>query len=326
MNRMRGKFYAGFVLMSLIFLGWGEAVHSQEKYPTRAIEIIVPFGPGGNTDLVTRVLANYVKDIWKVPVNVVNKSGGNTVPASLEVLNSKPDGYTLLADCSPSTSMLPYAIRNVPFNITDRTFVLSASIYHLIYLVQTNSPIKSLKDLEVEVKRDPQNFTWASLGGAAQQDYGTRQFLRAIGVDVMQTKAVMAQSGSQAMTLTAGGHVKMGPAATGSAAPGIRGGLVRGLAITYKSRWPDLPDIPTTAEAGYPSLNSSQWNGISGPANLPSEVVAAWNQVVQQAAKDPNYANQLRNVGALPFYLNESDVREYVKKETITAGETYGKR
>lgn len=323
MNRMRGKFCAGLLLMSLFFLGWGEAAHSQEKYPTRAIEIIVPFGPGGNTDLVTRVLANYVKDIWKVPVNVVNKSGGNTVPASLEVLNSKPDGYTLLADCSPSTSMLPYAIRNVPFNIMDRTFVLSASIYHLIYLVQTNSPIKSLKDLEVEVKRDPQNFTWASLGGAAQQDYGTRQFFKAIGVDVMKTKPVMAQSGSQAMTLTAGGHVKMGTAATGSAMPGIRGGLVKPLAITSPDRFPDLPDVPTTVEVGYPSLTSSQWNGVSGPPNLPKHIVEIWDKALQKICKDPNYIAQMRKVGCSPFYLNQADVREFVIKETEIVAKTY---
>ncbi len=324
MKRTTMGCYAGILLFLFFLAGWAGIAQSQEKYPTRAIEIIVPFGPGGSTDLVTRVLADYVKEIWSVPVNVVNKPGGNTVPACLEVYGSKPDGYTLLADCSPSSTMLPAAMKNLPFKIMDRSFIVAASIFHLIYMVPANSSLKSLKELEAEAKRDPQNFTWASLGGAAQQDYGTRQFLKAIGIDVMKTKPVMAQSGSQAMTLTAGGHVKMGSSATGSALPGIRGGVVKPLAITSKDRFPDLPDLATTAELGYPTLTSSQWNGVSGPANLPPQVIDAWDKAVQKAAKDPKFISQLRNVGAVPFYLNAADTREYVKKETEEVDKTYG--
>ena len=322
MNRTTGIFCAVLILTSS-FVMWGGPAYSQEKYPTRAIELIVPFGAGGNTDLGARVLAPFVREIFNVPVNVVNKPGGNTVPACVEVYGARPDGYTLLVDCSPSSTMLPAAVKNIPFKIMDRTFIGSAFIYHLIYLVTTNSPFKSLNDLEAEVKRDPGNFTWTSLGGAAQQDYGTRQFFKAIGMDVMKTKPVMAQSGSQAMTLTAGGHVKMGTAATGSAMPGIRGGLVKPLAITSKDRFPDLPEVPTTAEVGYPSLSSSQWNGVSGPPNLPNHIVEIWDKALQKICKDPNYIAQMRKVGCSSFYLNQADVREFVIKETEIVAKTY---
>lgn len=326
MSQKKKCFFSVLLSLIIIFLltGWVGQVQSQEKYPTRAIDIIVPFGPGGSTDLVTRVLAAYVKELWGVPVNVVNKPGGNTVPACLEVYGSKPDGYTLLGDCSPSSTMLPAVVKNLPFKIMDRTFIASASIFHLIYMVPANSPFKSLKDLEAEAKKDPENFTWASLGGAAQQDYGTRQFFKAIGVDVSKTKPVMSQSGSQAMTLTAGGHVKMGSSATGSALPGIRGGMVRPLAITAKERFPDLPDVPTTAELGYPTLTSSQWNGVSGPPNLPSYIIEAWNKAIQKAAKDPKFISQLRNVGSTPLYLNSNETKEYVRKEIEEVEKTYG--
>ena len=126
------------------------------------------------------------------------------------------------------------------------------------------------------------------------------------------------------MTLTAGGHVKMGSSAAGSGLPGIRGGMVRPLAITSKERFPDLPDLVTTAEIGYPSLTSSQWNGVSGPPNLPSSVIEAWNKAVQKAVKDPKFVSQLRNVGSTPFYLNSNETKEYVKKETEDVEKTYG--
>ena len=142
-------------------------------------------------------------------------------------------------------------------------------------------------------------------------------------MDVMKTKPVMAQSGSQAMTLTAGGHVKMGTAATGSAMPGIRGGLVKPLAITSKDRFPDLPEVPTTAEVGYPSLTSSQWNGVSGPPNLPNHIVEIWDKALQKICKDPNYIAQMRKVGCSSFYLNQADVREFVIKETEIVAKTY---
>jgi tripartite-type tricarboxylate transporter receptor subunit TctC len=326
MYRRRNWFFSALLslIIVLVLLGGIRQVQSQEKYPTRAIDIIVPFGPGGSTDLVTRVLAAYVKELWGLPVNVINKPGGNTVPACLEVYGAKPDGYTLLADCSPSSTMLPAVVKNLPFKIMDRTFIASASIFHLIFMVPASSPFTSLKELEAEAKKDPENFTWASLGGAAQQDYGTRQFFKAIGVDVSKTKPVMSQSGSLAMQLTAGGHVKMGSSATGSALSGIRGGMVRPLAVTAKERFPDLPDIPTTAELGYPTLTSSQWNGVSGPPNIPPYIIEAWNKAIQKAVKDPKFIAQLRNVGSTPFYLNSYDTKEYVRKETEEVEKTYG--
>jgi tripartite-type tricarboxylate transporter receptor subunit TctC len=306
----------GLILgFAFIMTGQVHQVQSQEKYPTRPIEIIVPFGPGGSTDLNSRVIAAYLTKRWKVPVNVINKPGGNTVPACLEVYGAIPDGYTILNDSLPSASMVGAAVRSLPFKVLDRTFIGIYSATPLVFIVHTASPIKNLKDAEAEAKKSPETFTWVSMGGAGQQDFGTRQFLKAIGVDVRKTKPVMSQAGSQGASLTAGGHLVLGSAATSSALPVIRGGMVRAIAVASKERFPDLPDVPTTYEQGYPTVNALHWNGISGPPKLPSYIVEIWDKALQEMLKDPEAISKFKNVGAISFYRSATEMREYVARE-----------
>lgn len=305
------------VLLSFLFTAWigSMEVRAQDKYPARGIDIICPFAAGGSTDLISRVTAAYLNKKWGVPVNVVNKPGGNTVPACLEVFNAKPDGYTLLADGNPSSSMVGIVMKTLPFDVMNRTFLGIVGQTAHVPIVSLSSPFKSLKELEAEAKKSPESFTWTSLGGASLQDYVIRQFLKAVNVDVAKTKPVMSQGGSQAVTLTAGGHVKMGSATASSALPAIQGNLVRPLAITSSTRWPDLPDVATTRELGYPTITGVQWNGISGPANLPAVVIEKWSKTLEEMLKDPEVVANLRKIGASPFYHDTRQAREFVLKE-----------
>jgi tripartite-type tricarboxylate transporter receptor subunit TctC len=313
-----------FLLLTIVAAGWAGEARSQEKYPSRAIDIIVPFAPGGSTDMTARVVSAYLKKKWGVPVNVVNKPGGNTVPASLEVYTAKPDGYTLLLDGTPSCSMLPAVVKNIPFELMDRTFFASIGICPFIFSVYPGSAFKSMKDVEAEAKKDPENFTWTSLGGAALQDFSFRQFLKAIGVDVTKTKPVMSQGGSQAMVLTAGGNVKVGGGAVPSSLPAISGKTIRPLAITGKNRWPDLPDLLTAVEQGFPTVTASEYKSIAGPPKTPSYIIEIWEKAFKEMANDPEAIAQLRKVGMLPFYRDSKDIKEYTINEMKEVKELWG--
>ena len=304
-----------FFIPVLLFFLWGGAAEPQERYPGRAIDIIVPFSAGGGTDLVNRVMANYLKARWGTPVNIINKPGGNTVPACVEIYSARPDGYTVLGDSSNSTSMLAVAVKSLPFNIMDRSFIASVSMLSFVFAVSPTSPFKSLEEVAADAKRDPGNFTWTSLGGASTHDFAFRQFFKAIGVDVSKTKAIMSQGGSQAVTLTAGGHVKLGGGTTPSCFAGIKGGIIRPLAITSRTRYPDLPEVPTTGEQGYPTVSAQAWFGPSGPPNLSPGIIEVWEKALQEMVKDPEVITKWRNVGATPFYLSARDAREYILKE-----------
>jgi len=312
------------VLILIVLAGWVGEIQAQKEYPTRAIDIICPMAPGGSTDLTARLIAAYLHKKWKVPVNVINKPGGACVPGTLEVYQAAPDGYTLLMDGSSSSYLLVVSVRNVPFKITDRTFIATTNgTPHLIF-VAPNSPFKTLKDLEDEAKKDPENFTWTSLGGVGGQDSVIRQFLKAIGVDVKKTKPVIAKGGAESVALTAGGHVKMGSSSISSAIPAIKGGMVRTLAMAAKERWPDLPDIPTAGEVGYSSVDVVNWLGLSGPPKLPSNVVDALDKAQQEFVKDPEIVQKLRNMGTIPIYRDAKATIEHVMKKMDEVEKLWG--
>ncbi|MEI9806004.1 MAG: tripartite tricarboxylate transporter substrate-binding protein [Pseudolabrys sp.] len=168
MTGIKVLFVAGIVLAAALANG-RQAVAQADKYPSKPIEIYVPFAPGGSTGLSARALAQALEDRFKVPVRVVHKPGGNTVPAVEEVMRAKPDGYTLLLDSPASSSMLEIVVPNLPFKVTDRTFVTMVAHTPMVLIVPTDSPFKTLQDAVTELRREPGRFTWTSLGGAGAQ-------------------------------------------------------------------------------------------------------------------------------------------------------------
>lgn len=322
--RLRRILSLVLVLSPGLLAGWSQPAVSQTKYPARPIDIIVPFAPGAATDATARVVANYLEKKWGTRVNVINKPGGNSVPANLEVYNAAPDGYTLMLDSQSSASMLHVAMRELPFKVLDRTFVASVAASPFIMIVSSKSPLKTLQDLVAEAKKDPASFTWGSLGGAGMQDFGTRQFLKAIGVDVARTKPVMAPGGAPVVTMTAGGQLKLGSSTTAGVLPAYKSGIVRPLAQTGKTRHPDFADTPTFEEAGYPSVTCYFWAGISAPPKLPREIIDAWSKALKEAFADPEFLTQLKKTGGVPFYKDDREIRAYVQAEMEEVSRLWG--
>ncbi len=165
MRKSKLIFLTGLMIISIIILtGWNEQAQSQEAYPTKPIEIIIPFAAGGGADLTNRILADALRKKWGVPVNVINKPGGNSIPGMLAVHNANPDGYTVLGDGNSTSTCRIVEEKDLPFKIMDRTYVGKIGTNAHVFLVASNSPFKSLKDVAAEAKRDPGNFTWAMLG------------------------------------------------------------------------------------------------------------------------------------------------------------------
>lgn len=327
---MMGLIVAVGVFFLLFVAGCGKQQQSdpgksseQVKYPTKPVQLIVPFSPGGATDLGGRIIASALQEKWGVPVSVVNKSGGNTVPALNEMMNAAPDGYTIFIDNQPASSMLEVVVKDLPFKVTDRTFMAMATLSPMVIIVPSTSPWKTLGEAIEAAKKDPPNITWTSLGGVGAQDYTARQFFKVAGVDVKNTKAVMLQGGSQAVTSTAGGHVKMGVGTTSGALPSIAAGTIRPLAVTSPQRYPGLPDVPTTAELGYPSINCLYWIGFSGPPKLPSAIVDKWNKDIKEILEDPKVISQLEKVGSIPFYKVPNEMKDFVLKEKMDVQELW---
>lgn len=314
MSKARKWFLTGLIfVLVLMLIGWDKEVQSQVKYPNRPIDIIVPWPPGGGTDLPARIIAARLNKKWGVPVNAINKPGGKCIPGVIEVYHANPDGYTLLADSQSGCSLLEAEVKNLPFKTMDRTFIAMASAIPYILIVPSTSPFKNLKEFIAEAKKNPENISWTS--GSPGIEYLIRRFLNLSGLDVSKMRAVMIRGGSEAVTITAGGHVTLGASTVGTVVPAVQSGTVKPMFITYKTRYPDLPDLPTSAEMGYPALTDVHWVGISGPPKLPSYVVDIWSKVLEEMVNDPELVSQLKNVGALPFYHDQKATIEYVTKE-----------
>lgn len=311
------------VLIILLITPLPGPAYCQERYPTRAIEIIVPFGAGGGVDIPHRILASFLTKKWGVPVNVVNKPGGNNIPANLDLYSAKPDGYTLLAD-GLHTSLMGVATKNLPFKIMDRTFVaMTHAGGGQIMSVSNTSPIKSLKELEAAIKKGPEKFTWTSMGGVSSTDFNIRQFLKAINVDVLKTKPVMAKGGAEIIALVAGGHVVLGSAGSSTSISAIKGKLVRPLAIAGENRMQELPDLPTAMELGYPTVKTMHWMGYSAPPKLPSHIIDKWEKTLPEILKDAEVVAKLQENGNISFYHNAQETREYVMKEIEEINKLY---
>ena len=322
----KARKYLSFSLVTLITIllnGWIAPVQSQEKYPSKPIEIIVPFLPGGSSDLVGRLVADRLKKKFEVPVSIVNKPGGNTVPANLEVHQSKPDGYTIFSDSQSSCSLLEVAVKDLPFKVLDRTFFAFTTASPHVFYVNAASPFNNLKDVEAEVKKNPGEFTWGSFGGVGAGDFVMRQFFKAINVDVEKTKPVVTRGGAEIVSFVAGGHIKLGTATPTSGLSHVRAGTVKVVAVSG-FRTPEFPDVPTAVEQGYPTVTAVFWTGITGPPNVPSQIVKKLEEAIQEMLRNPEFLSKLKNLGLEPFYHNSRDAREYVRKEIIEVEKLWG--
>jgi tripartite-type tricarboxylate transporter receptor subunit TctC len=287
---------------------------AQTAYPSRPVDIIVPYGPGGSTDLSTRMLAEFVKAKHQVIVNIINKPGGSGVPANLDMYKAKPDGYTLFADCTSTNITMEISIKDLPFKVMERTFVGSHSASPYIITVPVASPHKTLQDLFDDLKSKPEEFTYVSAGALANHDVIFRQAAHVLKVDPLKAKPIVVSGAAQAAVVTAQNSVKMGGGTIASQLSAIKAGTIRALAICGNQRWEDLPDVPTTAELGYSTITYDQWNGISGPPKLSSEVVKIWEGYIQEMAKDPGLVGQLKTTGARPLYRDSEQLRQQVQK------------
>lgn len=300
---------ASALLVSALPAGAG-----QTDYPRKAIQLVVSFAPGGGSDVVARVVAKYLSEELGVPVNVINKAGGNQIPAIKYVLDAPPDGYILLQE-QQANSAIKAILKDLPFRIEDRTFgPLTLSGPNAI-VVGGKSPWKSLKDMLEAAKKDPGAFTWVRIGGSSFTDMVTMQLFDLAGIEVIKTKPVDFPGVGPGNVSVAGGHVMLGGGGAASVISLVNSGDLKALAVTGDKRVAALPDVPSAAEAGYPESNLVNWYGISGPMNLPKHVLDRLDEAVKKICQNPAFVKDLEKIASYPFYKPPAEVREFVLKE-----------
>jgi len=324
MMRVRTRSLSSLLAVALALALAAPPAWAQPAYPTRPVEIVVAFAPGGGADVAARLIAGYASKKWGQPVNVVNMPGASGITGTLRALGARPDGYTLLLEPHATASMLFAVERDVPFKMDGKTPIALITLDPVIYTVKADSPWKSLRDVAEAARSNPKGFRYGIAGVAAVAAFSVAQFLHAAGVPIADTNRVVFPGGAPAMTALAGGHVDFAGQQWSESAPLIQAGKVRGLAVVHPARLPNLPDVPTAAEAGFPELDVVGWQGLTGPPGLPAPIVQKWSALVEEASRDRAFLEQAAKVNKVIAYkgpeafwrFQEEELRKYVPLAT----------
>ena len=315
---MRMKFLFG--LAGVLCLTSIPAISTaQSNYPSRPIDLVVPYATGGATDTLARLLAKYVSDKKGITVNVVNKPGGGGIVGVREVLTAKPDGYTMLADTHGASTMIGAFNdpADVPFDWRNRTWIGMMDKDVVLFIVKEDSPWKTLKDVAEFAKQNPGKLRWGTTGRGGIAIPAMQQFFTASGIPPQSVAStqVLFKSGGEGPVALAGGHIDLAAQQIPEALSLIQAKKVRALAVISDKRLSVFPDVPTVAEAGYPNIDAVGWHGVSGPPGLPKNVQDYWVTLLREANQDPAFREMLEKVQKVPVFLGPTELKAFTDAE-----------
>jgi tripartite-type tricarboxylate transporter receptor subunit TctC len=291
----------------------GVAPAAAQDYPKGPIQLVVPFSPGGATDIFWRTLGEQFSKNLKATIAIVNKPGGGGIVGMSTVVTAKPDGYTLCAGNSDTLDITPLFTKDLPFDtINDINYVVKVANFPQSLVVRTDSPFKTLEDVIAYARANPKKLK-ASTPGMGTNPYMALQLLNyEAKADIVPVNFT---GGGENVTAILGGHVDLGGVAMPAVKSQVVAGKIRILAIFSKERHPLYPDIPTAYEKGYKQTLVDTGMGIVGPKGLPAEVIKKWETVVQATLKDPAVISAIHKFDFVPDYQTGDQYKKEITDE-----------
>ena len=284
-----------------------------QDYPSRPIRIIIPFAPGGGSDLTARPLADFMTPRLGQPVVVENKPGGGSSIGIDTVAKAKPDGYTLLWQTSDGISVLPAVKANLPYRVPeDFAWVAGFVTYSHVIAVNADRPYKTLQELIAFAKENPGKVRFGSSGTGNGAHLVGELFAHTAGIKLVH---VPFNGGGPAVTAAVGGHIDMVMLTPSSTKTFIDSGRLLALATTQAGRDPLLPNVPTLAEAGMPGLVMGGYYGMLAPAGTPEPILAKLRAEIQAMMKEPAIMERIGSYGLRPAYLSGEDYRAFMVRD-----------
>jgi len=287
---------------------WG----APEAYPTRPISMVIPFPPGGPTDVTGRVLAEKLGVLLNQVIVVENKPGASANIGAQYVANAKPDGYTLLFSTGGTHGINPFLYKNIGYDpVKDFEPIIWATISPNIIVVNPDLPVKTLKELIDYAKARPGELSSAAPGQGSTPHMAGELFKRSAGINIQH---IPYKGSGPALTDVMAGHVPIMFDGIPSSLPLVKSGKLRALAVTSRSRSSAAPDIPTVAEI-IPGFEASGWFALYAPAGTPQSVVMTLNKAANKVLELPEVKKRYSDLGADVVGGSPEKLRDQVKRE-----------
>ena len=290
---------------------WVSAQSGTTNYPNKTVKMIVPLTPGSGADIAGRIVAKNLAESWKQPVIIENRPGAGGLVGTGVVVNSDPDGYTLLVQ-SASYAANPAIYKKLPYDLKSLKDIniLGTSPYALV--VSAESPYKSLKDLVNAAKSKPEIIPFASAGVGSSTHLAAEYFNQTMGIKMLH---VPFKGSPEAIQETIAGRTAYYMAPLQTAIAQIQGGKVRALGVTSATRAEAAPEIPTIAEQGFPNFEIGLWVGVWAPSATPAGVLQKINTDINRALQDSDVKSAYAKAGITIKPMSLAETEKFVRSE-----------
>jgi tripartite-type tricarboxylate transporter receptor subunit TctC len=314
------KFTNGLVAFACAVFGLSATqIAAAQSWPTKPIKIIVPFTPGGNTDIVARIVGERLSKTLGQPVLIENKPGAAGLLGATAVAKSPADGYTFLMGTVGTHAINAGLYSKMPYDtVKDFTPVTLVASVPNVLVVHPSLPANSVKDLIGYLKANPDKANFASSGSGTSIHLSGELFKIKTGVAMTH----IAYKGSPpALTDLMGGQVQLMFDNLPTSLPYVKAGKLKALAVTTAKRIPALPDVPTVAESGLPGFETGSWFGLFAPAGTPKEIIGRVDSEMRKMVQSPEMREKLIQQGAEPVGMGSEEFAAYVKSELAKWGD-----
>jgi tripartite-type tricarboxylate transporter receptor subunit TctC len=281
-------------------------------WPTRPVTVIVPYAPGGNTDMMARLSSQYLASKLGQPFVIDNRGGGGGAVGAIGVAKARPDGYTLLFGASTQLVNIPM-LQKVPYSHKDFTPISIFGAGPYLLGIKSSLPVKTLQEFITYVKVRPGELNYGTAGVGGNVHLNTALFLSRAGLNMT---AIPYKSGAPAMAGLVAGEVEMYFGNASELMLHTETKSVRIIAISTRQRIAQLPDVPTVAET-FPGYDTSSWNGFLAPAGTPKPILDTVEKLVIAAAKEPTIIERLNQLAILPFGTTQDEFEKAIEQSRV---------
>lgn len=310
-KRDRFKHLSGLFVSAVMLLSGHSA--SADVWPSKPVTLVVPFAPGGTTDILGRAVAHRLSEALHKPVIVDNRPGAGGTVAAAAVAHAPADGYTLLL-ATVAHAMAPGIYKKLPYDFTrDFDPVGLVALTPNVLIINPAVPVKSVSEFIAYIKAHPGTVNYGSAGIGSTEHLSGELFRSMIGVDLSH---VPYKGGAPMMTDLIGGQIQMAIETSPSAMPHVKSGAVRALAVTTPQRSSAYPQLPTLAESGLKGFEVTTWYALMAPHGTPADIQTRLGQELAKALHQPDVQKRLDEQGVTPGDMDANKLSGFIRSET----------